>query len=49
MNAANRFPRACPRATMCGGMTDVGRSGMRPTIEWTLIGTLDPSASLRAS
>ena len=38
-----------PRATMWGGMIAVGSSGITPTIEWTLIGTLEPSASLSAS
>ena len=50
MKLANRFPSACPRADdLRPGSTAAGRSGISPTIEWTLIGTVDPSASLRAS
>ena len=49
MKLANRLPSACPRRTIRSGIEATGRSGMRPTIEWTLIGTAEPSASLSAS
>ena len=49
MKLANRFPSARPRRTIRSGIEATGSSGMSPTIEWTLIGTADPSASLRAS
>ena len=49
MKLANRFPSDCPRRTIPSGIDATGRSGIRPTIEWTLIGTAEPSASLRAS